>query len=166
MSDKWVKRWDVEGSTGNSYTVAMDAEGNYGCSCPAWVFRRGECKHIQQVKADNDLPAECRPAKYREARPGKVGEVTIKGDLVLYPLVPFGGIGTHLAATIIYDLRRAHVDPEQIKDYRDHILPKNSFKRIEEYVKERGRLIYSEWVEGQGWVKPVRVPCDKPVKVT
>ena len=37
-NDKWVKRWVVESSSGGGeYVIGMDAEGNYGCSCPAWT---------------------------------------------------------------------------------------------------------------------------------
>jgi hypothetical protein len=56
MSDKWVSRRYV-GSDSNpnkTYTVAVDAEGNFGCSCPAWTRskqRRQDCKHIKWVKA-------------------------------------------------------------------------------------------------------------------
>lgn len=50
-NDRWVKRWEVPSSSGNgTYTVAVDKDDNYGCSCPAWKFRRQECHHIKQVK--------------------------------------------------------------------------------------------------------------------
>jgi hypothetical protein len=48
---KWIKSWNVPSSTGtSSYVVSVDRDGNYGCSCPVWKFRREECKHIKQVK--------------------------------------------------------------------------------------------------------------------
>ena len=46
----WIKRWEIEGSKGNIYIVAKNEEGKYGCSCPAWKFRRLECNHIKKVK--------------------------------------------------------------------------------------------------------------------
>ncbi len=50
--DKWVRRWEVESSNSmHTYTVAVDAMGNWGCSCPVWKFKRLECKHIQKIKA-------------------------------------------------------------------------------------------------------------------
>jgi hypothetical protein len=57
MADKWVQRW-YESSDSNPekvYTVAIDAEGNWGCSCPAWTRNRGrlkngECKHIRRCR--------------------------------------------------------------------------------------------------------------------
>ena len=48
------------------YTVAVDAEGNYGCTCPAWKFQKGaqgprrDCKHIDRIKAQ--LQAGQKPA--------------------------------------------------------------------------------------------------------
>jgi len=49
--DRWVKRWQVpsESDPDKTYTVAVDANGNYGCSCPVWKFRRLQCKHIDFV---------------------------------------------------------------------------------------------------------------------
>lgn len=47
----WVKKWKVEGSKGNIYTVSLSNEGEYGCSCPVWSFRRSECKHIKLVRS-------------------------------------------------------------------------------------------------------------------
>lgn len=48
----WVKRWQVpsETSPGTVYTVAIDTNGNYGCSCPVWKFSRKQCKHIERVR--------------------------------------------------------------------------------------------------------------------
>ena len=149
--DKWIKRWKINGSNGNTWTVAIDKDGNYGCSCPIWKFKRKECHHILQVKQNGGSEI-----KYRDARPGNVGEVTIKGNLVLYPLVPIGGsFSTHLAATIIYDLQRSNVRPEYIKDYKDRMFKGNSFKAINDYILEHGRIIYTEFEKGQGWTNPV-----------
>ena len=50
MKDKWIKRWDVPGSNGKAWRVAVDKDGNYGCSCPRWKFKREECHHILLVK--------------------------------------------------------------------------------------------------------------------
>jgi|GEM_PF-6102256 len=51
MADRWVKRWYIPKSSANGFwTVAIDRLGNWGCSCPQWIFYRKECKHIQRVK--------------------------------------------------------------------------------------------------------------------
>lgn len=48
--DRWVRRFPVASSSDpdTSYTVATDAAGRWGCSCPAWVHDplRKPCKHI------------------------------------------------------------------------------------------------------------------------
>ena len=47
--DRWVRRWEVPSTTGDAtYIVAVDAAGNWGCSCGAWVHdsKRRPCKHI------------------------------------------------------------------------------------------------------------------------
>jgi hypothetical protein len=69
-NDKWVKRWTVKGSNGKEWTVAIDKDGNYGCSCPVWKFRRQECHHITQIMANGGNEMQTR-----EARPGNVGEI-------------------------------------------------------------------------------------------
>jgi hypothetical protein len=52
-NDKWIRRWVVPASKADKFwTVAVDADGNYGCSCPVWKFRRIECKHIREIKGD------------------------------------------------------------------------------------------------------------------
>ena len=49
----------VKGSKGAEYTVthskqSRDADYEYGfsCTCPAFKYRKGECKHIKAVKVD------------------------------------------------------------------------------------------------------------------
>jgi hypothetical protein len=50
MTTKWIKRWEVLGRSGNTWIVAVDRDGNYGCSCPAWIYRRKICHHILQIQ--------------------------------------------------------------------------------------------------------------------
>jgi len=57
MSDKWVKRWSVPRSNGDgTWTVAVDKDGVWGCSCPAWKFQRLPfveriaCRHIIEIQ--------------------------------------------------------------------------------------------------------------------
>ena len=96
--------------------------------------------------------------------PGNVGEVSIKGDIVLYPLVPIEPPNIDLVATIIFDLQRAGVFPKKVKDYRERMFRKASMKTIIEHVKNRGRLVYSRFVKGQGWVNLVYTHYDMPIK--
>ena len=46
--------WYIQGSKGDTYTVKINDEGEYTCSCPASMYRKMECKHIQQVRSKND----------------------------------------------------------------------------------------------------------------
>jgi hypothetical protein len=56
MADRWVHRWKVPSlDSDNEYTIAIDRDGVWGCSCAHWRFRRaqlpdGECKHIKGLK--------------------------------------------------------------------------------------------------------------------
>lgn len=53
--DRWVSRQVVASSSqpGRRYTLARDAAGAWGCSCPAWVYDplRRPCKHIRLAMA-------------------------------------------------------------------------------------------------------------------
>ena len=161
---KWIKQWKVQGSGKEVYTVSVDKNGCYACSCPVWKFKRVECKHIDLIKSNPNHMSSNNT--HRSAMPGNVGEVTIAGVNVLYPLVPFNpGIQTHLIATIIYDMQSANVDPNYIKDYKDRMFKeKVSFKAVDEYIRSKGRLVYSKWVEKQGWTGLETVPYDTPLK--
>lgn len=56
VKNVWVKKWTVTSFTDSSisYTVSQAKDGHYGCSCPAWRFKkadlttglRPDCKHI------------------------------------------------------------------------------------------------------------------------
>ena len=49
---KWIEKIPVDSETSDTtYVVGISAEGEYGCSCPNYKFRRAQCKHIQSVKA-------------------------------------------------------------------------------------------------------------------
>lgn len=160
---RWIKKWDVKGSAGNVYVVSIDDEGNYGCSCPVWKFKRKVCKHITYIM-DRAEAEGLQGSVVREARPGNVGEVTIDGDVALYPLMPFP-INTDLVATIIYDLIRAGVDIQRVEEYRDSMFKKKvPIKRITDIVKSRGRYVYTRFEDGKGWIGLSYVPCDTPLK--
>ena len=52
-SGKWLQLYEVESeSRPVSYVVGIDAQNNFGCSCPAWIYHspRKDCKHIKYVK--------------------------------------------------------------------------------------------------------------------
>ncbi|MEM2922240.1 MAG: hypothetical protein QXF26_08000 [Candidatus Bathyarchaeia archaeon] len=49
---KYADQWNVGSHSDPSkfYTVSLTVDGDYECSCPQWIYRRRECKHIQEVK--------------------------------------------------------------------------------------------------------------------
>jgi len=50
---KWLRQFDVTGSSGSNYTVSQEKLSTYWhCSCPAWTRNtpRTDCKHILKVK--------------------------------------------------------------------------------------------------------------------
>ena len=52
MGKEIVKYWFVESwsDPNKKYKVCQLEDGSFTCSCPAWIFRRKECKHIEQIK--------------------------------------------------------------------------------------------------------------------
>lgn len=50
---KWTRFFEVpsESRSNLAYIVSMgEGEGNWGCSCPRWIYRREDCKHIKAVQ--------------------------------------------------------------------------------------------------------------------
>jgi hypothetical protein len=49
---QYIKQWQVQSHSDPStyYTVSLAQDGHWECSCPQWIFRRKECKHIQEAK--------------------------------------------------------------------------------------------------------------------
>jgi len=52
MSRRILNQWDIPSHSGPSktYKVTLYEDGTYACSCPHWIYRRKECKHIQECK--------------------------------------------------------------------------------------------------------------------
>lgn len=52
--DRWAARYKVRSSSAEtSYTVAVDFNGKWGCSCPKWRFQKGsrrDCQHIYWLR--------------------------------------------------------------------------------------------------------------------
>lgn len=45
-----AKSWQVPGSGGNMYDVKTDGFGGWSCTCPAFKWKKGDCKHIAAIK--------------------------------------------------------------------------------------------------------------------
>lgn len=48
----WIKRWEVNGTDGHIWIVALGDDGKWGCSCPVWKFKRVECHHIDMIRSE------------------------------------------------------------------------------------------------------------------
>jgi hypothetical protein len=60
QKDRWIARWEVASFSDpdKKYIVAVDRNGGFACSCPRWVYKREECKHIKFVKGNGDITIE------------------------------------------------------------------------------------------------------------
>jgi len=138
--DRWIKRWEVQGTT-QAWIVALDKNGNWGCSCPVWKYRRQECHHIKFIKMNGGKKIK------KEERPeyvlAKVLKPTYdKGKNRLY--IPLIGIpDAHLMeATICYYLLKYGYSMGEIRKMRKHLPKSWTAKAIIEHVEENGKAEY------------------------
>ena len=139
---KWIKKWKVKSSSRNGYyVVAIDKDGNYGCSCPVWKFRRKECHHIIKVKQSRseEIVVTGRP----EAISAKVTKPIFKDGKILYPLVPIEPFDTHMEATIVSFMLKHGWSITEIKERRH--LPNSWTKRaVLDYIEKYGMKEYKK----------------------
>lgn len=148
MSDRWVKRWEIEGSNGHTWVVAVDKDGNYGCSCPIWKFQRKECHHILQVKNSNlecQVKKEIEKPKYVLA---KVFKPTLKPDTneLWIPLIAIPD-AMMMEVTICYYLIKHGYSMSEIREIRR--IPNDWTKeRILDHIERHGETEYpKEWYQ-------------------
>ena len=141
-----MKKWKVPSSSSDKeWTVAQDENGNYGCECPVWKFRRQECHHIRQVK--NGLATSLQiPTKPKYVL-AKVLKPTFKAETneLLIPLVAIPDAHM-MEATIIYTMLKHGYSMTEIREIRNHIPADWTMKAIIGYVEEHGEAEYpQEW---------------------
>lgn len=79
----WIKKWDVPSTDGKrQYVVAVKDSGEYGCSCPAWKFRRKQCKHIRRIQAQEN-------AGFSSTKPDVKFNVPKEGKPIAIEVIPF-----------------------------------------------------------------------------
>lgn len=142
-TDKWVHRWYVERSTGDgTWTVAQDKDGNWGCSCPVWKFKRQECHHIAAVKI-NPLAYETQnPVTLPDIVPGNVEQVTVTKKYCLHPLVPLDGMGGEVLATILFDCLQLGYSWGMLKKRFSNLVPHSwTRKAVIAHVEYHGRVL-------------------------
>jgi len=56
-NDYYIRKWEVPSFTNPDkiYTVSLTKNGEYQCSCPQWIFRRKECKHIKMIRERENI---------------------------------------------------------------------------------------------------------------
>ena len=137
---KWIKKWKVQSSSGNgNYIVSIDINGNYGCSCPVWKFRRQECHHIKQIKllGGDEVGTKSKPGYVL----AKVFEPKLKDGKILCPLVPFGD--THMEATIDVFLMEYGYSFSEIRELR-HISNQWTKSAVLNYIEKYGMKKYPD----------------------
>jgi len=78
---QWQQQWDVPGSTGRIYKVSRDYSGNYACSCPQWIYKRDDCKHIKAVRIFEgmaNVTGQKAPPNLPKKELALIGQVTRK----------------------------------------------------------------------------------------
>ena len=147
---KWTRKWKVAG-TDREWTVAQAEDGTFGCSCPRWKFKREECHHITQVRANPEAFASGEPPKKLEIIPGNVEQVTVKevegiGKCILHPLIPIGE-NPGLLATVVFDLLGLGYSMGEVRA-RFWMIPKEwTVKAVRAYIQDCGRTVVIQ-IEG------------------
>ena len=52
----YSNQWSMRSSSDptKSYKVSLKSDGEYECSCPGWIYRHQDCKHIRQIKEEEE----------------------------------------------------------------------------------------------------------------
>lgn len=143
--DRWIKRWEIpKSSSDGHWIVAIDKNGNYGCSCPVWKFKRQECHHICLVKNGNGLIIE-KP-KYILAQVRKPTYNKDKNELLI-PLIAIPD-AMMMEATICYYLFKYGYSLSEVRLIRRRIPLDWTKKAIINHIKIHGEAIYPDgWYE-------------------
>ena len=149
-TDRWVKRWEVPKSSGDGYwIVAIDKDGNYGCSCPVWKFKRQECHHIKLVKnGGGDPQSPMAKPKYVLA---KVFKPTLKDGKLLVPLIAIPD-AMMMEATICFYMLKNGYSMGEIREMR-HIPSNWTAKAILSHIERHGEAEYPESWYDHWWNK-------------
>lgn len=147
--DKWVRRWKVESDNGNgTYTVAVDKDDNWGCSCRAWTrtFPRKDCKHIRRVKTSNPSPmATVTATEKPTCIPANVPAPVYDSEknVIYYPLVPITPFDIHMEATIDFFMWEHGWGWGEIQERR-HLPAEWTLAKVRAYIETHGRKTYAD----------------------
>jgi hypothetical protein len=142
-NDKWIKRWKIPKSSGDGFwTLAIDKNGNYGCSCPRWIFKREECHHILLIKQNRgeEIINKSKP-KYILAKVLKPIYKEKENELWV-PLIEIPD-ARMMGATICYYLLKYGYSMSEIREIR-HIPNQWTAKAIMNNIEKHGEACYPE----------------------
>jgi hypothetical protein len=145
-TDKWVQRWKVPRSSGGGdWTVAVDADGNWGCNCPRWIFTtpRKDCDHIRRVKEGEFTVEDVKKAEYRPAKVLKP-RYDAPTNTLLVPLIALPD-KYMMEATIVYYMLKHGYTMAEIRQMRR--IPKEWTKlAVLEHIQVHGEAEYpKDW---------------------
>jgi len=118
----WVKKWHIKSESSNKeYVVSLSDENTWGCSCPAWKFRRQECKHIIRVKLNPERYETEKPFKKPEYILAMVEKPTYKEkeNKLLIPLIRIEPYDYKMEALICYTMAKYGYLWKEIKEIRN-----------------------------------------------
>jgi len=151
MAAKADQRWEVpsDSQPDKKYVVSI-RNGEWQCSCPVWIYRRQECKHIRRMKAgeydQKKLMIKGTP-KYVLAKVLKPTYDEEKNELLI-PLIPLGPEGLHMDATIIFEMLEHGYTMMDIRILRPGTPKEWTAKAVRGYIAEHGKCEYPEdWYE-------------------
>lgn len=145
MSKQYVKQWDVPGSNGKTWRVSLKANGEYACSCPRWIFKREECKHIEDVRGGGFPENGINKPDYVLAAVPKPLFKPATNQLFI-PLVRFDALRTDMEATICASLLKHGYSIHEIRNIRK--IPSDwTVAAILDHVKKHGEAQYSDDLE-------------------
>jgi hypothetical protein len=70
---------------GVACVVAKSRKGTWGCSCPAWIYQRGQhgdCKHIRHVLSQIDRNIHIAPYLKSILTPEKIQKIVNRFSLI------------------------------------------------------------------------------------
>ena len=139
--------WTVKSETypDKTYTVTKKDDG-YSCSCPNWVYRRNQCKHILAVR---DGRIDYTPP-HKPILLGNVGEVTERKADILVPLIPLDHNMTDVLATALYDLMSVGISWGAAREQYNMVPKEWTKSAVIDHVLQKGRLI---WVRRGGMLR-------------
>lgn len=120
---EWVKKWHIESENSNKeYVVSLSDKDTWGCSCPAWKFRRQECKHIIRVRLNPERYEEIKDQLHKpeyvlaNVEKPKYDE---KNNRLLIPLIRIEPYDIKMEAIICYTMAKHGYKWKEIVEIRN-----------------------------------------------